>query len=37
MTPFAAATFRFRPTGETDFKDIRWSDVDDLVMRSTVN
>lgn len=37
QTPFTTATFRFKPTIEADFKDIRWSDVDDLVMRSTIN
>ena len=37
QSPFSTATFRFRPNGETDFRDIQWSEVDDLVMRSTFN
>lgn len=37
QTPFTTATFRFRPIGEDEFKDIQWKDVDDLVMRSTAN
>ena len=37
QTPFTTATFRFRPVGEIDFQDIRWNDIDDLVMRSTFN
>lgn len=32
---FSAPGFRFKANGETEFKDVRWSDVDDIVMRAT--
>lgn len=34
---FAAPSFRFKVNGEADFKDIFWSEVQDVVMRSTAN